>query len=93
MEAGMKRFSLMVTLAVIVVIAAVIAHAQVGALPSPVTPPGFPVQHPVISGADLGFRVESMDGNKPVGRLVVRRDGQWVSVELGGSGVKQLTLK
>ena len=89
----MKRVYLMVILAVIVLVAAAIAHAQIGALPSPVTPPGFPVQHPVISGEDLGFRIESMDGNKPVGRLVIRRDGQWVPVELGGAGVKQLTLK
>ncbi len=34
----------------------------------------------VISGADLGFRVEGMQRGFPVGKLVVRIDGQWVEV-------------
>jgi hypothetical protein len=89
----MKRFNLMAILAAVLATAAVIAHAQVGTLPSPVMPPGVATQHPVMAGEDLGFRVERMDGNTPVGRLVIRQNGQWVPVELGGSGVKQLTLK
>jgi hypothetical protein len=35
----------------------------------------------VIVGADLGFRVEGHRGTTPVGRLVVRIDGQWIEVE------------
>lgn len=35
----------------------------------------------VFSGSDLGFRVERMDGRIPVGRLVVRINGQWVEVQ------------
>jgi hypothetical protein len=32
----------------------------------------------VLSGADLGFRVDSYERGKPVGTLVVRLKGRWV---------------
>jgi len=36
-------------------------------------------QQQVISGSDLGFRVERQDRDgHPVGRLVVRLNGKWV---------------
>lgn len=36
-------------------------------------------QQRVMSGSDLGFRVERLDrAGTPVGRLVVRVNGQWV---------------
>jgi hypothetical protein len=35
----------------------------------------------VISGNDVGFRMEGRKGSTPVGRLVVRIDGQWMDVE------------
>ena len=38
-----------------------------------------PLEQPtIISGADLGFRVEGHSGRVPVGRLVIRIDGRWV---------------
>ena len=38
-----------------------------------------PARSPVIlSGSDVGFRVESYSGETPVGRVVVRIDGEWV---------------
>jgi hypothetical protein len=37
----------------------------------------------VISGADIGFRVDRDNGDTPVGELVVRRNGKWVAVEFG----------
>jgi hypothetical protein len=37
-----------------------------------------PAEPKVISGGDLGFRVEKMDRGMPIGRLVVRVNGQWV---------------
>jgi len=38
-----------------------------------------PLEQPtIISGADLGFRVEGHTGGVPVGRLVVRVNGRWV---------------
>jgi hypothetical protein len=36
----------------------------------------------VISGSDLGFRVEGIRGGKvPVGTLVVRINGEWVEAD------------
>lgn len=32
----------------------------------------------VISGGDIGFRVERLEGDRAVGTLVVRIDGKWV---------------
>jgi len=52
-------------------------------------PPQAPV---VISGSDIGFRVEGRRGNVPIGRLVVRVDGQWVEPESTG-GVFKLSSK
>ncbi|MGH9174571.1 MAG: hypothetical protein ACRD1H_09440 [Vicinamibacterales bacterium] len=51
--------------------------------PQPVTPT-------VISGADIGFRMEGRKGATPTGKLVVRINGQWVEAELAG-GVKLIT--
>ena len=40
-----------------------------------------PVAPRVMTGADIGFRVTELRGNKPVGRLVVRVNDQWVEAE------------
>jgi hypothetical protein len=45
----------------------------------------------VISGADLGFRVDGRKGNTPIGRFVVRIDGQWVEIEESAS-IRRLTV-
>ena len=36
----------------------------------------------VISGDNLGFRVEGMQAGVPQGRIVIRVDSQWVEVGL-----------
>ena len=41
----------------------------------------------VIAGSDLGFRVESIKDNIPVGTIVVRIDGRWVNAQVGGGGI------
>ena len=54
-----------------------------------------PAQSPtptVISGPDLGFRIDGRKGNTPVGTLVVRVNGQWIEAEFG-PGVKRLTAR
>jgi len=52
-----------------------------------------PLPTPVIvSGNDLGFRIEGTQGARPVGRLVVRRNGQWVEVAFG-TGVPRVTAR
>jgi len=45
--------------------------------------PQTPVEPYVLSGTDLGFRVESRRGDTPRGQIVVRINGQWVPVILG----------
>ena len=35
----------------------------------------------VISGNDLGFRVDTVRGGVPTGRLVVRINGRWVEAK------------
>jgi hypothetical protein len=40
-----------------------------------------PVMPVVLSGADIGFRMTARKGDTPVGRLVVRVNGDWKEVE------------
>jgi hypothetical protein len=55
---------------------AALARAQNPPLPSPwMTPLPSPI---VLSGNDVGFRVEGRNGNRPVGVLVIRMNGEWV---------------
>jgi hypothetical protein len=62
-----------VSLATAIAIASVIGRAQaVQFAPTP----RANVQ--ILSGSDIGFRVEGNKAGKPVGTLVVRIDGQWV---------------
>lgn len=60
--------------ALLIVVATVWATAQAVAT-TPVTPM-------VMSGADVGFRVEGIRGNTPVGTLVVKVKGEWVEVDI-----------
>jgi hypothetical protein len=46
----------------------------------------------VLSGSDLGFRVEGRRGATPTGTLVVRVDGKWVEAELS-SRVRVLPVR
>ena len=41
------------------------------------------VEPVVLSGGDVGFRIEGERGGTPVGRIVVMRDGQWIEAEIG----------
>jgi hypothetical protein len=36
----------------------------------------------IVSGNDVGFRIERTKDNIPVGKLVIRIDGRWVDTEL-----------
>ena len=47
--------------------------------PQPVTPR-------VIEAPDVAFRVEGLDGDTPVGHLVVKVNGRWVEARVGGIG-------
>jgi hypothetical protein len=56
--------------------------------------PVEPVQPPVLlSGNDIGFRVEGRQGKTQVGTLVVRVDGRWVEASLGVGGPRKITVR
>lgn len=46
----------------------------------PQTPPSAKSGDVVLSGADIGFRMERMVGDKVVGRFVVHVNGEWREV-------------
>ena len=54
-----------------------------------------PVTPTVMTGGDLGFRVEGLRGGQPVGTVVVRVNGEWVAAEvkLPGSGTTPLSSR
>ena len=62
------------------------AHAQT---PAPPVPPQTTPN--VISGPDVGFRVERREGATAVGSLVVRINGQWVDTKFNMAS-KRLTV-
>jgi hypothetical protein len=77
----MRKYIGIVLVMVAVVIAGFLVHAQVQTPDSPrgLQGPQTPQRAlTVISGADIGFRVERWEGDTPVGRWVVRSDGKWV---------------
>ena len=56
-------------------------------------PPGLPPSViteslTIISGADIGFRIERMRDGIPIGKVVVRVDGRWIDTEMAASSVQ-----
>jgi hypothetical protein len=49
-----------------------------------------PVPPKVMTGADVGFRVEGIRGNTPVGVVVVRINGEWVEADIAKVGTRTL---
>ena len=82
-----KRIGVVVVSVSLLLAAGLWVHAQ-----APVPPPAQAQAPTVISGSDLGFRVDGRKGNTPLGTLVVRINGQWVEAEFG-AGVKRLTAR
>jgi len=75
----MKRW-IALWLASLAVVAGFTSALMRAQAPSQVPAP-FTQQPPaarVVSGADIGFRVESNKDGRAVGTLVVRIDGQWI---------------
>ena len=87
----MKNMMLLAVVWVVSIFAAgAWGYAQVP-LPQPAPrSPGATEQPTVISGPDLGFRVDGHKGKTPLGRFVVRIDGQWVEIE-EAAGVRRLS--
>ena len=59
--------------------------AAVGTVVSAQVPAWRPVAEPkVLFGDDVGFRVEGMRGEVPTGVVVIKVNGNWVEVQVGG---------
>ena len=41
----------------------------------------------VMTGNDVGFRVEGLRGERAVGTIVVQVNGQWVPADIGSPGL------
>ena len=41
-------------------------------------------QPDILTGGDIGFRLERVEQGRAIGRLVVRVDGKWVEAASGG---------
>ena len=82
----MKTRARIVVSGVFLVLIGAWASAQVRQV-TPVDPPV------VVSGNDIGFRIEGRQGGTQVGRLVVRVDGKWVEAQLGGGVPMKVTLR
>jgi hypothetical protein len=78
-----KRLSFAILWALSLIIVASFAQAQ--KKPQPVPP--API---ILSGADIGFRVQGDRGDHVIGTLVVRMNGEWIAAEPAG-GVKPLS--
>jgi hypothetical protein len=77
----------LVSLVVVAGAASVLTSAQ-AVQPGPTEPQGGRI----VSGSDLGFRVEGIDRatGRPIGQLVIQVKGQWQEVGFAG-GVRRLT--
>ena len=72
--------------AILTIVLLVIAGAWVTAQVVPVKP----VPPKVMTGPDVGFRVEGIRGNTPVGVVVVRVNGEWVEADIAKVGTRSL---
>ena len=73
------------SLAVVAGLTSVLSRAQAPEAHPPYTAQAQPSNVRVISGADIGFRVENVSRTgEPTGTLVVRVNGDWVPVTFTG---------
>jgi len=52
-----------------------------------------PLTPTVLSGNDVGFRIEGDRGGTPVGTLVVKINGQWVPADFSPARAKRISQK
>jgi hypothetical protein len=72
-----RTFAVLLSAAALAGVSA-ITYAQVATVQLKQTAPAQPE---VLSGADIGFKVQGHRNGKPVGTLVVRENGEWREVE------------
>jgi hypothetical protein len=62
----------------------VVSLLAVGAAASAQAQRWRPIPEPrVLSGPDVGFRVEGLRGEVPTGSIIVRVNGEWVDAAIG----------
>ena len=65
----------------------VLSLLAVGAVVSAQVKAWRPIPEPkVLSGDDVGFRVDGFRGDVPSGAIVIRVNGEWIQAEIGGPG-------
>lgn len=91
----MRHARTLVVLLWVVSLLAVAALAQQQEVPRQLQPPAGPQAATMIAGPDVAFRVDSWEGNVPVGRWVVRHPftgNLWVEPRVA-PGVRTLTAR
>ena len=83
---SLRHLIIVAALLVCAVVAGVRLGAQVARTPVPVPPT-------VMTGPDIGFRVEGVDGEMPIGRLVVRVKGNWVEAQIVEGRLRTLSAQ
>ena len=78
----MRRYKLVLAIALIFTVVGLAIGTSVRAQVLSVQP----VTPRVLAGADVGFRVEGLRGNTPIGTVVVKVNGEWVAAEIGHIG-------
>ena len=73
-----KQVNVIGVMALLLALLAVILRAQTVTYVSPKPPV-------IITGSDLGFRVDHLEGDVPVGELVVQQNGEWVPVRFAAA--------
>jgi hypothetical protein len=58
-------------------VVASVVKAQVFEAPRPLLEPR------IVSGPNVGFRIEADQNGTPVGKIVVRVDGKWIEARIG----------
>ena len=96
MSPAVRRIVIPVGVAIAVFAAGALGYAQGQKSKPPVAPmrpDALLLTAPtILSGSEIGFRVESWRGDTPVGKLIVKVDGKWIEVEFT-SGFKRTTTR
>jgi len=85
----MRRIAIVVSSAALIAIGGWV-YAQAPIVPYK-APTALPAPGDILTGADIGVRVEGANPGRVTGSLVVRlKDGTWVPLELGRAGIHKL---
>ena len=95
MEEAMRKWLALWLMSLITVagIASRLTRAQTPQVPPPFPSQAQPSVARVLSGPDIGFRVDSISRTgEPAGTLVIRVNGEWVPVMFSSGGMPRPAL-